>query len=181
MKSWLRWKMQVRAALALLLLADLALAGFIWHISANTPESKRAQKDTLQTNAKLLAADVTRAEAIKADLSEVSAKGDEFSVKRLPDGATGYSALESDLGLIADKAGLKTSLIGFRQKEVKDRGVTEVSITAAVDGDYPSLIKFLSGLEHSGSFYILDNLTLTSEATGNSIKLSLSLRTYFRT
>jgi Tfp pilus assembly protein PilO len=181
MKGLKQWKTVVRVGLVVLLVADVLLVVFIAHISANTPESKRQEREHLQVEARLLAADVARAQAIKADLSQVSTKSDEFLTRKLPESAAGYSTLEADLGEIAGRAGLKTSLIGFRQKEVKDRGVTEVTITASVDGDYPSLIKFLSGLEHSGNFYILDNLTLASEATGSSIKLSLSLRSYFRT
>ena len=47
-------------------------------------------------------------------------------------------------------AGVRTSGFTFKQTPVKDRGVTEISITTGVDADYPSIIKFITlrfGLE----------------------------------
>ncbi len=53
-------------------------------------------------------------------------------------------------------------------------------MTAAVEGDYNGLIKLINGLERSNNFYVLENLALSAGSSGNNLKLSLSLRTYFR-
>jgi hypothetical protein len=48
-----------------------------------------------------------------------------------------------------------------------------------VNGDYPSVVRFINGLERSNNFYVLDGLQL-AESTAGNVKLNLRLRTYFR-
>jgi hypothetical protein len=81
---------------------------------------------------------------------------------------------------LAEKAGLKTGGMGFSQKDVKDRGVTEVDITAEVEGSYSAVIGFINGLEHSKNFYLLHALELDTSSSG-IIRLKLGVATYFRT
>ncbi len=57
---------------------------------------------------------------------------------------------------------MKTTGFSFKQKEVKDRGVTEISIGTSVDADYPAIIEFINGLERSKYFYLLDEVQLNS-------------------
>jgi hypothetical protein len=87
--------------------------------------------------------------------------------------------LIADLGEIAGHSGVQTAGVTFKQKDLRDRGVTEIFITASVEGDYPGLVHFINGLERSRYFYLLDDLTLASESAG-SVRLNLVLRTYFR-
>jgi Tfp pilus assembly protein PilO len=173
-------KLYIRLALGVLVALDLALLVLAWRASSNTPESQRAHEAGLQAEQRLLAADVRRAENIRSHLAQVGKQSDDFYTKDLPAGKTGYAVIIEDLGDIAGKSGLKTSVVGYRQKEIKDRGVTEVQVTAAVEGDYNGLIKLINGLERSQNFYVLENLALSAGSSGNSLKLSLSLRTYFR-
>jgi Tfp pilus assembly protein PilO len=181
LKIFSNWKTLVLTGLGVLLAADILLAVVIVKSSSVSPEQARIEHDNLQTQARLLDADVARAERIKTKLEDVGKKSDTFYKEELPSSEKGYSDVEIDLGSIAEKAGLKTSLLGFHQKEIKDRGVTEIQITAAVEGDYSSLLKFVDGIERSEKFYLLDGLTLASGSAGGEIKLNLTLRTFFRT
>lgn len=178
--TWQTWKKGIGAALALLLVADLALAFFLWETSRQGPEAMRPQRDRLAIQAKLLRADVQRGEKIRASLPQVGTDCDAFYNGSFLNAATGYSEIESDLDAIAAKAGVKTSGFSFRQKDVKDRGVTEISISTGVDADYASVIEFINGLERSKNFYLVDDLHLGSASAG-AIRLEIQLHTYFRT
>lgn len=178
--TWQTWKKGIGAALALLLVADLALAFFLWETSRQGPEAMRAQRDRLAIQAKLLRADVQRGEKIRASLPQVGTDCDAFYNGSFLNAATGYSEIELDLDAIAAKAGVKTSGFSFRQKDVKDRGVTEISISTGVDADYASVIEFINGLERSKNFYLVDDLHLGSASAG-AIRLEIQLHTYFRT
>jgi Tfp pilus assembly protein PilO len=179
-RKWQGWKKGVGIALAVLLTADIALCVFLWQSSSQDPDALRAQRDRLSVQAKLLKADVARGEKIRASLSQVRKDSDAFYSQSFLDSITGYSDIETDLDDIAAKSKVKTTGFTFKQKEVKDRGVTEISIGTSVDADYPSVIDFINGLEHSKYFYLLDNLQLSSASTG-LIRLQIGLHTYFRT
>ena len=75
---------------------------------------------------------------------------------------------------------MKVGGLTLNQKEVKGRGVTLITITESVDGNYPAIIQFINALERSKNFYLLDNLTLDSGGSNPGIKLNLDLRTFFR-
>jgi len=174
------WKKLTGVALGLLLAADIALGAFLWQASREGPEIMSAQRDLLATQAKLLAADVKRGEQIRASLPQIGEDCDDFYRRWFLDGASGYSAIETDLAAIARKAGVKTSGFSFRQEEVKGRGVTRVLISTGVDADYPAVLEFINGLERSKNFYLLGDLRLDSASTGG-IRLELELHAYFRT
>jgi hypothetical protein len=174
------WKKWIGAALALLLAADIALAVFLVRSSREAPDEMRAQRDRLTVESRLLKADVERGQKIRASLPQVGKDCQDFYQRSFLDATSGYSSIETDLGSIAAKAGLKTSGFSFKEEEIKDRGVTEMTITTSVDGNYAAVIEFINGLERSKNFYLLNNLSLNS-ATSGEIKLALELHTYFRT
>lgn len=178
-QSWRTWKILVGVALGVLLLADAALIVVIWQSSREGAESARTQRDRLALQAKLLKADVERGEKIRASLPHIGKDCDSFYQEKFQGSGTGYSTIVADLGELTTKAGLKSSGLGFQQKEVKDHGVIEIGIKTSVQGDYPAIIRFISDLEHSKNFYLLDNLHLDSASSGG-IRLNLDLRTYFR-
>jgi hypothetical protein len=179
-RPWDTWKKIILSALGLLLLADLALVFVLWQASREGVDSMRAQRARLETQAKLLKADVARGDKIRASLPTVGKDCDAFYHDAFLDSSTGYSDIESDLGNIAVKSGLRVGGLTLNQKEVKGRGVTLITISESVDGDYPAIIKFINGLERSKYFYLLNNLQLDTSNLGG-IRLRLELRTYFRT
>lgn len=181
MKSkWPAWKMWTGLALAVLWAANASLGVLLWKTAQQGPAETRAQLVLLDTQAKLLRADVARGEKIRASLPQAKSDSDLFYRESFLDTATGYSDIESDMDAIALKAGVKTSGYTFKQKEIKDRGVTEVSVSTTVDADYPAVMEFISGLERSKNFYLLDQLALSSASAG-TIRLQIGLHTYFRT
>jgi Tfp pilus assembly protein PilO len=178
--AWQSWKTWVGAALGLVLALDLALAGYLWHASSEQPEELRARRDALALDAKKLHADVERGNKIRISLPQARKDCDTFYQQSFLDSVTGYSKIEADLSDIATKSGVKVSGYAFKQKEVKDRGVTEVQLSMNLDADYPAIIQFINGLERSKNFYLLDSLHLSSVTTGG-IRLDLDLHTFFRT
>jgi Type II secretion system (T2SS), protein M subtype b len=174
------WKLWTGTGLAILLLADVALGVFLWQNSKQSAESRRTDRERVALKAKLMNGDVKRSEEIRAALPQVGKDCTSFYEKTFPSAATGYSDIEADLDSIASHAGLKTSGVSFKPTQLKDRGVTQLEITTQVSGDYPSIIKFINGLEVSKNFYLLNDLALDSASTGG-IRLQLKLHTYFRT
>jgi Tfp pilus assembly protein PilO len=174
------WKVWIGLGLVLLLAVDIGLGVFLWKAAREGPQAMHQQRDRLALHAKLLKADVARGESIRTSLPQVGKDCDNFYHDQFLPASTGYSSVVSDLGAIAQKSAVRTSGVSFAQKEVKGRGVEEITIKATVQGGYLGLIQFVNGLERSKNFYLLDDLHLDSSNTGE-IRLNLELRTYFRT
>ena len=175
-----QWKKWVRIALAVVLAADVLLVYANWSSTDAGARAAAAQLKDLRTQHKLYGADVRRVSAIRSRLSEVQRDADRFYVEQFLSAGTGYSAIVADLSKISKASQLGTSNVTFKERALDTRGVTEITVTATVEGQYGSLVRFINGLERSSNFYLLDNLTLAS-STGGNIKLNLQLRTYFRT
>lgn len=171
-------KTLIKILLGLIVLADLALVGINWRIAA-TPRTPESQLKFLARQHALMAADVARAQKIRADLPAVEKQSDAFFHDQFRPVGSGYSALEDDLGTLARNAGIRMEGLSFRQQAPDKRGVTEIQISTAVDGDYPSVVKFIDSIERSDSFYILDSLSLAPASAG-ALKLNIQLRTFFR-
>lgn len=174
-----KWKLVVKIALVCVLAVDAGLIYVNARIAHEAPQSQARERKQLTQKAELLAADVAQGEAIEKHLPDLGNECDGFYQHNLLPSSSGYSTVVSDMGDMAKRAGVAVSGVGYRETKVKDRGLNEIEMTAAVQGDYQSLIRFINDLEHSPRFYVLDGLTLASEKSG-TVKLNVTLRTYFR-
>ncbi len=174
-----RKKTLLQAVMGAVLVIDLVLLVVSFRLAAQ-PQTPRAELAVLRRQHALMAADVARGEQIRRNMPATDEQCDTFFAQNLRPVGSAYSSLVSDLGAVAHDAGLSTESITFRQRTADRRGVVEVEIATVVNGDYPSVVRFINGLEHSNSFYVLDGLALAA-STGGQLKLNLQLRTYFRT
>jgi len=177
---WHSWKTWTSIALGVLLAVDLGLAVFLWTGGRQDPAALQADRDRLRLQARLLRADVERGEKIRESMPAAGKECDAFYQESFLDAGTGYSQIEADLGAIAEETGVKATGFSFKRRDIKERGATEIQVSATVDADYPALVRFINGLERSKNFYLLDSLRLASGTTGG-IRLALELHTYFRT
>jgi Tfp pilus assembly protein PilO len=173
-----RRKTLIRWVLAAVIVIDLGLLVLNWRM-ASAPHAPQGEIQALELQRKLMAADVARGDDIRRNLPAVQAECDRFFNDQFRPVASGYSGLIADLGSIASTAGLKADATTFAQHKPDAHGVVELDIGESVEGSYPNVVAFFDGLEHSHDFYILDSLSLSSNREG-SLKLSLQLRTFFR-
>lgn len=175
-------KRMIIGALGLLVLADVALAAYSWQLSSapRTPQQELAGQNK---ELELLRADTKRGEAIRQLTPAIQRDCDRFEQSLLPVGV-GYSTVSAELDEIAKKAGAQIETREFKQKEIPNRALQEVSIDITVDGEYTSIVRFLNGLQRSQNLYAVDGLALAGEtqnqgATG-ALRVAVHMRTYFR-
>jgi len=173
----------ILVAVVLLVLLDMGLAAYSWQLAAapRAPE-KQIAVETKQRD--VLKGYIKRAQGIRDHVPDTQKDCDRFERSLFP-ASSGYSAVISELGDSAKKSGIHIEDLSHKPTEISSRGVTEVTIDATVDGNYKNVVGFLNSLQRSGNLYVVDSLTLGSEnsnqASANVIKVSLHLRTYFRT
>jgi Tfp pilus assembly protein PilO len=171
-----RW---VFRALAALLLLDAALASVVWHYESEHPEADKRYIERLQAEDRVMASDVSRAQAIREQLPDVKKDCESFQHDTLLPSSTGYSAIVADLGKITADAGLPLGGVSFKQKSSDQKGIIEVEVGAFVEGDYSALVKFINGLERSKNLYLIDSMSFAS-GHERGVHLSLIMRTFFR-
>jgi Tfp pilus assembly protein PilO len=178
------FKLEKRAiafGVALLVIADVALAAFGWNLGSGP----RPQQDLaiLTRNRDLLRADIKRAQDIRQKIPAIQKDCDQFEQSLFPE-STGSSSVTADLDAIASKSGLQLESRSFKQLEVKGRGLTQVEIEAVVDGSYASVVRFLNGLQRSNNMYTLESLSgkAENEQQGGrgGVRVTLHIKTYFR-
>ena len=169
----------IRALLAIILIADIALVAVDVKLNSS-PHVQLTDLNRLTMVEKQYRADNTRLERFKSELPSDEKQWDEFFTTHFHPAGAGYSAISEDLGHLSSSAGLHSDSISFRQHSPDARGLMQVDISTAVEGDYDSLVQFLNKLEHSDNFYVLDSLALASSTLGK-LRLNVQLRTYFRT
>jgi Tfp pilus assembly protein PilO len=174
-----RRKKIVRWSLAVLLAADAVLIGVNWKLS-RSPHVQPGEINRLAMLEKSYRADNARLERFRTELPGDEKQWDEFFNTHFHPAGQGYSAISEDLGGLSRSSGLQSDTITFHQHSPDARGLMELEISTAVEGDYDSLVQFLNKLEHSDNFYVLDGLSLASSSAGK-LRLNLQLRTYFRT
>jgi hypothetical protein len=169
----------IRAVLAVMLLADAVLIGVYWKLN-DSPHVQTGELNRLMMMEKQYRADNARLERFKVELPADEKQWDEFFTTHFHPAGAGYSAISEDLGGLSRSAGLRSDAISFHQHPPDARGLMQVDISTAIEGDYDSLVQFLNKLEHSDNFYVLDSLALASGTVGK-LRLNVQLRTYFRT
>jgi Tfp pilus assembly protein PilO len=178
------FKLEKRAILfgvAMLVVADVALAVYGWKLAA----APRSQQDVavLTRNRDLLRADIKRAQDIRQKIPAIQKDCDQFEQSLVPE-STGYSSVSAELDGIASKAGLQLENRTLRQKDVKGHGLTEVDIDATVSGSYVGVVHFLNGLQRSSNVYAVQALSARSETdqqgSRGGLRVTLHIKTYFR-
>jgi len=169
-------------ALALLVLADVALATYSWQLSAapHTPQQELALQNQQM---EILRADIKRGESIRQLTPAIQRDCDRFEQSLLPV-TNGYSSVSAELDGIAKKAGAQIEARSFKQKEIPKRNLQQVDIDLTVNGEYTSVVHFLNGLQRSKNLYEVDGLALAGDAQNQGangpIKVSVHMKTYFR-
>jgi Tfp pilus assembly protein PilO len=169
----------IRVLLGIVLLADVVLLGAQWKLNSS-PHVQRTDLNRLSMLEKQYRADDSRLDRFRSELPADEKQWDEFFTTHFHPAGAGYSAISEDLGNLSRTAGLRSDTISFHQHDPDARGLMQVDISTAVEGDYDNLVQFLDKLEHSDNFYVLDSLALASSSVGK-LRLNVQLRTYFRT
>lgn len=107
----------------------------------------------------------------------------------------GYSELLEKLDGIAKVANVRKTSVSYTRFATPMPGMESVSIVFPIEGNYTNVVKFISELENSETFFLITeiNVTRTTQSTGQpvalgnaaagsgtgAVALALTLETYF--
>ena len=173
-------KRAIIGGVALLVLADIALAAYSWHLS-NAPSTSPQQLADETRKLKIFQADITTAEKSAANFPQTVKDCDRFE-SNLPQAASASSTISAELSEVSKKAGVQLTDIKFNDKQIEGRNISQRDMEASVTGEYASVVRFLNGLQKSADYYVVDSLDLGAESSSsNLIHVRVHMRTFFRT
>jgi Tfp pilus assembly protein PilO len=175
-------KRAILIVVGLLLAADIGLAIYSWQLSSSPHTSQRVfDQQTIKLG--VLNNDIKSAQFIRDHMPATRKDCEKFE-QSLAGESTSSSSITAELDQIAKKAGLQIETRTQRQREIPNRGMVEVTIDATVNGSYPSVVRFVNGLQRSQRFYVVDGLALAADAqaqgAAGTIRVGFHVRTYFR-
>jgi Tfp pilus assembly protein PilO len=171
----------VRAILAVLLLANLAAALFVfkpWAASQAELESQAAalrrevqQRRDATANLRLLVVKVQKGRQ----------EGDQFLTGYFMNSRTAYSTAVSELMQAAQRSGMRPREHSFEMTPVEGSDdLSMMSVTGGYEGTYGDLIQFVNLLDRSPRFLILDSLQAVPVQGGTLLSVALKLNTFVR-
>jgi type IV pilus assembly protein PilO len=101
---------------------------------------------------------------------------DEFYQHRFP---AEESAVDADLGKLAQQTGVRVSGLKWAVKEAPIDGLERVEIAANLSGDYLQLVRFINALERNQLFFLVNGVELGNEKDG-IVGLEIKVETYLR-
>ncbi len=175
MKRWLQlWSPGLAAAVIALAVANL-LVGWqlLWPLWQDRSRLDDQLHD-LQRNARVVQQEVRSTETIVKTLKDV----DEF--------AAGYPPKQELVGIIGRLGTLAKSLalhvpdIGYQPSEVKETGLTKVTVQMGVEGSYSKVRRFLYELEAIRRYLVIERVSLHNPSDKPNLQVGLTLAVYVR-
>ncbi len=167
--------------LGVLLLANLVAAVVAFKPFGGSPEDLRREQAELGRQLAQLQAHLTQTRALAAKAEQAREAGDHFLQQYTTDRRTTFSTIVAELERAAKDSGMKPKPASFTLEQVEgSETVYQMTITAAYEGTYPDLLKFVNALDKSPRFLIISSMTASPQQSGNTLNVSFRLDTFVR-
>ncbi|MGH9607945.1 MAG: hypothetical protein ACRD3N_19835 [Terracidiphilus sp.] len=112
---------------------------------------------------------------LDARIGKTRAEMKTFYDKRIP---PDYSSIETSMTNLEVNSGVRLTRVQYSQGP-PGQDLTEITMDAAISGDYPSIMHFVNSVERAQTFYIIRQMALTGEQSG-SVNLRFRVSTWLR-
>lgn len=171
-----RARRNLKTVAVVLLLVDVAAAGFLLSPLGRSPRSQQQEYDRVRLELQAKIREVVPLRGMDRKLGEAQRQIGKFYKDRLPGG---YSSISAELGKLAQESGVRISQGKYDSSPAELKGLQQVKMEATLEGDYLPIVKFINALERDKMFFIVDSVTLGQEQ-GGAVRLQLKLETYLK-
>ena len=176
MPSLKRTRSRLMGAMAALGVLDIVLVAFLFSPWALRPAVREQALEEVQREFQVKQREVQPLLGMDKKLITAQSELDAFYKDRLP---PRNSAIVAELGRLAAQNGVQLAGAKYDQKPAALAGLTQVKISAGLEGEYLNTVKFINALERDKMFFMLDKVDLNSQQ-GGSVRLGLELETYIK-
>lgn len=174
----------VRAVLGVLVVANIAAALIVFKPWGGSAEDLARQQAAMRQQLATMQMRLSQTKALVIKAQGARQEGDAFLAKYTTDRRTTFSTLFAELDHIAREAGIQPRPESNELEQVEgSETLYQITITAAYEGSYANLVKFVNLLDKSPRFLIIESLTAAPQQTnvGDTLSVSIKLDTFVRT
>lgn len=174
-------RVAVRAILGVLLAIDLVAALLAFRPFGGSADDLRQRRAQLQTQLSQLQAHLAATQQMVKKVETGRKQGDDFLAKYVADRRTVSSTIFEELDRTAQEAGIKPKDRNVELNQIEGSDTLEMmSISAGYEGTAASLQKFVSLLDRSPRFLIIESLSVAPQQGGQMLNVNLKLDTFVK-
>jgi len=179
--QWKDPRVVMRGILGVLLAANLVMAVIAFKPFGGGADDLRREQASLQQQLTSLQAQVASSKSLVAKVQTARVEGDEFLEKYITDSRVMTSTIQGELVSIAESSGVVFTPISMSPQPVEGSDtLSMMTINAGCQGTYQALTKFLSLVDKSPRFLIIESLNATPLQTGDKLNVTIKVDTFIR-
>jgi len=173
----------VRAGLGVLVVANLVAALLLFKPWGGSAEDLARTSSSLRQQLTNMQARLAQTKGLVSKAEKARVEGDRFLEEYMTDRRTTFSTIFSELERIAHEAGVQPKPASYDLEQVEGSDTLfQMSISAAYEGSYANLTKFVNLLDKSPRFLIIESLMAAPQQTnaGDILSVTVKLDTFVR-
>ena len=175
-------KVLVRAALGLLLAANLVAAAFAFHLIGDSPEALNQQLAGTLAEKQRAQAALNRGRALRGSIDKGKGEGERFLTTYMSSRRYTSSIIIGELNEIAKSAGMKMldGTIAPLEAIEGSEDLDMMTISVNFEGGSNELVKLANLLDRSKRFLIVESLTVAPRPKGDVLAVNVRLNTFVK-
>jgi type IV pilus assembly protein PilO len=173
----------VRAVLGVLVVANIAAALIVFKPWGGSAEDLARQQAAMRRQLASMQARLIQTRSLVTKAQGARKEGDSFLAEYTTDRRTTFSTIFAELERVAHEAGIQPRPASYELDQVEGSdSLYQMTISAAYEGNYASLTKFVNLLDKSPRFLIIESLVAAPQQTnaGDVLSVSIKLDTFVR-
>jgi len=171
----------VRAVLGALLLANVAAALILLKPWGGSPEDLAQRLESLRKQVQQKQMVLQRSKSVLAKAETAHNQGDSFLKSYFAERRGAYYKLVGELVRTARQSGIKPKEHSFGEEPVEGSDNMEmVTVTGNYEGNYGDLLRFISALDRSPRFIILEQLNASPQQGSGLLTVNIKMHAFVR-
>ena len=170
-------KVLVGAALGALLVANLVVAAFAFHLIGESPADLDGQLAAARTNFRAAQQRLGKSKTLIGNMEQGRTEGQKFLASYMTNRRVTYSTIGLEINKLAQGAGMKVGDLNYSVLEPIENSndLSMLGITGNFEGNYAALVKFVNALDRSPRFMILESLQVAPQPKGDILAITLKM------
>jgi type IV pilus assembly protein PilO len=179
--DWRDRRIVLRAAVAVLLVANVAAALFLFKPWGGSASDLARQMEERRRELAQFTARLERTKTLAKKVEKARSEGDGFLAEYTLTRRKAFSTLIAEVDAMAVKSGMKPKDSSWVLEPVEgsNEALVQLGISVNYEGNYASLTQFVRALDKSNRFLIIETLQAAPQASG-VLNVNLKLDTFIR-